>query len=175
MRRKSFNFTRNQLTQLNVYVKLMRAANAVTKKLHAYLSDHGLTTSQFGVLEALYSLGPMHQKEIGAKILKTDGNITMILGNLAKRGLIQRKAKADDRRYQTVRLTRKGQQLMNIIFPIHLTHTEQVFACLGQEELETLGAALKKLGTSQPPEKRDNQRGWQTVKGLQRALTSRPR
>ncbi len=47
----------------------------------------GLTESQFGVLDSLFHLGPMKQKEIGKKILKSGGNITMVINNLEKRGI----------------------------------------------------------------------------------------
>jgi MarR family 2-MHQ and catechol resistance regulon transcriptional repressor len=131
---------------LKAYVKLMRASSAVTRRLHAYLVDYGLTTSQFGVLEALYHLGPMHQKEIAAKILKTDGNITMVLNNLARRFLIDREHDPGDRRRITVRLTQEGRQLIETVFPIHVTRTERLFACLSKEELNNLGEILRKLG-----------------------------
>jgi MarR family transcriptional regulator, 2-MHQ and catechol-resistance regulon repressor len=135
-----------QHNALKTYVKLMRAANSVTRQLHAYLADYKLTLSQFGVLEALYSLGPMHQREIADKILKTDGNITMVLNNLARRGLITREPDAKDRRCQTVALSREGMKLIAAIFPVHMARAECLFACLNREESEALGAALKKLG-----------------------------
>ena len=55
---------------LNLYIRLMRAANTVSEKMHKHLQGHKPTISQFGVLEALYYLGPLSQKDIGDKILK---------------------------------------------------------------------------------------------------------
>ena len=49
-----------------------------------------LTISQFGVLEALYHKGPLCQRDIAAKILKSTGNITMVIDNLEKRELVRR-------------------------------------------------------------------------------------
>ena len=34
---------------LKTYVKLMRAANSVTERMHRHLKDQGLTNSQFAV------------------------------------------------------------------------------------------------------------------------------
>lgn len=42
-----------------------------------------MTASQFGVLEALCHLGPMHQYDLGERILKSSGNMTMVIDNLA--------------------------------------------------------------------------------------------
>ena len=50
---------------LQTYVKLMRATSSVTARMHRHLNIDGLTGSQFGVLEALYHLGPLCQREIG--------------------------------------------------------------------------------------------------------------
>ena len=75
---------------LKTYVKLMRAAGSVTARTHRHLSTTGLTISQFAVLEALYHSGPLSQKEIGQKILRSSGNITMVIDNLEKTGLVKR-------------------------------------------------------------------------------------
>ena len=72
-------------TALTLYTRLMRATTTVTEKMHRHLQDHRLSISQFGVLEALYHLGPMCQKEIGGKILKTSGNMTLVIDNLEKK------------------------------------------------------------------------------------------
>ena len=41
-----------------------------------------MTVSQFGVLEALHHLGPLRQGEISAKLLRSGGNITLVVDNL---------------------------------------------------------------------------------------------
>mgnify|MGYP000381933987 CR=1 FL=1 len=40
--------------------------------------------STFGILEALFHLGPLSQKSLGQKVLSTKGNITTIVDNLEK-------------------------------------------------------------------------------------------
>jgi MarR family 2-MHQ and catechol resistance regulon transcriptional repressor len=136
----------NQHTALNVYVKLMRATSAVTTRMHRHLKDKGLTSSQFGVLEALYHLGPLCQQEIGNKILKTSGNMTMVIDNLEKRGLVVREKDPHDRRYLQIHLTRQGNDLISKVFPHHAGIAESVFAVLDAHEQKQLGMLLKKLG-----------------------------
>ena len=115
---------------LKLYTQLMRATNAVTEKLHRHLLDYKLSTSQFGVIEALYHLGPLCQKDIGDKILKTSGNITLVIDNLEKRKLVKREKDPDDRRRMTVRLTASGQELVEKIFPDHskIAHQRNVLS-----------------------------------------------
>jgi MarR family 2-MHQ and catechol resistance regulon transcriptional repressor len=52
--------------------------------VHRVLAEPKLTISQFGVLEALYHKGPLCQRDIASKILKSTGNITLVIVNLEK-------------------------------------------------------------------------------------------
>ncbi|MEJ2372997.1 MAG: hypothetical protein P8Y16_04280 [Sulfurimonas sp.] len=63
---------------LDCYIKLFRAAESVGQSINAHLREYDLTISQFGALEANYHLGPMQSGELGQKILKTSGNMTMV-------------------------------------------------------------------------------------------------
>lgn len=138
--------TDQQRSILKTYTQMMRAADAVTTKMHGHLIDHGLTISQFGVLEVLYHRGPLCQRDIGWKILKTSGNMTTVIDNLEKRALVIREKDPDDRRRTSVKLTEKGFDLINTIFPIHAGIAEKAFAVMKDNELTILGDLLKKVG-----------------------------
>jgi MarR family transcriptional regulator, 2-MHQ and catechol-resistance regulon repressor len=135
-----------QRSILRTYTQMMRATDAVTTKMHRHLSDHSLTISQFGVLEALYHKGPLCQRDIGLKILKTSGNMTTVIDNLEKRGLVIREKDMNDRRRISLKLTEKGFDLINTIFPIHAKIAEQAFSVMNTTELATFGNLLKKIG-----------------------------
>jgi MarR family 2-MHQ and catechol resistance regulon transcriptional repressor len=124
----------------------MRAAESITARTHRHLSSMGLSISQFGVLEALYHLGPLSQKEIGQKILRSSGNITMVIDNLEKRGLVRRARDRSDRRIYIIHLTDEGNNLINKIFPPHATVISDEMSVLTAAEQETLGNLCKKLG-----------------------------
>jgi len=57
---------------LDAYIKLMRAAEAVTTRVGSVMDTAGLTIGQFGVLEALLHHGPLCQRDLGKKLLRTD-------------------------------------------------------------------------------------------------------
>ncbi|MBT8331812.1 MAG: MarR family transcriptional regulator [Deltaproteobacteria bacterium] len=137
---------KKERSALKTYVTLMRAAESVTHRIHQHLSSTGLTLSQFAALEALYHLGPLSQKEIGKKILRSSGNITMVIDNLEKRGLVQRKRHTVDRRYFIVHLTSQGKKLIGDIFPRHAAVIATEMAVLSAGERETLSKLCKKLG-----------------------------
>ena len=133
---------------LRTYVKLMRAAESVTARTHRHLSSTGLTVSQFAVLEALYQLGPLSQREIGEKILRSSGNITMVIDNLEKNGWVRRERNEADRRFFIVHLTDNGYNLINKIFPPHAAVITKDLGVLTAAEQDALGRLCKKLGLS---------------------------
>ena len=136
-----------QLGALNAYIKLMRATNSVTRRAHTHLAAEKLTISQFGILEALFHLGPLVQRDLARKLLVTGGNITMVVDNLEKRGLVLRKRNSDDRRLITVHLTASGKDLIGRIFPVHAEVIRKELMSLTAEEQDLLGKLCKKLGT----------------------------
>ena len=131
---------------LNTYTKLMRAAESVTNRVSRTMTAAELTVSQFGVLEALHHKGPLCQRDIAAKILKSTGNITLVIDNLEKRGLVRRERDNQDRRYLTVHLTDSGNALIAEIFVRVQAAIVSDMATLSADEQETLGILCKKLG-----------------------------
>lgn len=146
--------TKAETDALNAYIKLMRAADSVTSRSHAVLPKE-ITLAQFGVLEALLHRGPLCQGELAGKLLKSGGNLTLIVDNLEKAGLVARERNPDDRRFITVSLTEKGRAFISELFPKVAASITREFASLSSAEQFTLGWLCRKLGASpvaQPPE-----------------------
>lgn len=131
---------------LDAFIKLMRASQSISADMSEHLGEWGLTTSQFGVLEAIYHLGPMHQKRIGEKLLKSGGNISVVVDNLEERDLVERRRRESDRRYVSVHLTDQGEELIDDLMPAHVERIRERFSLLSVEELEQLGELLRRLG-----------------------------
>jgi len=131
---------------LNTYTKLMRAAESVTGRVNRFMTAANLSISQFGVLEALHHKGPLCQRDIATKILKSTGNITLVIDNLEKRGLVRRERDVVDRRYLTIYLTDEGAALIAAVFPEVEAAIVAEMATLAVDEQEQLGSLCKKLG-----------------------------
>jgi MarR family 2-MHQ and catechol resistance regulon transcriptional repressor len=142
---KYHDLSENQRDALNVYVKLMRASNIATSRIHRHLKDDNLTVSQFGVLEALYHLGPLSQGELGIKILKSNANLTTVVDSLEKKLLVGRDRSGEDRRRVTVSLTEAGRELIGRVFPRHAQVVTGEFEFLSDDDKATLGKILKKF------------------------------
>jgi MarR family 2-MHQ and catechol resistance regulon transcriptional repressor len=146
MKKTHYKGTKDEVRALSAYVKLTRASESMTARIHGHLADAGLTVSQFGVLEALYHLGPLSQGELAKKILKSSGNITMVIDNLEKRGLVNRERNQEDRRVYVVRLTVEGRRLIGSIFPRHAAKIVEEMKALTRTEQEELSRLCRKVG-----------------------------
>ena len=138
--------TKQEVLALDTFIKFSRASEALAARLSQYGTLANLTMSQFGVLECLYHLGPLCPGEISAKLLKSGGNITLVIDNLEKQGLVQRERDTNDRRKIIVSLTPAGRELISQIFPNHLMAIVDEMSCLTPEEQKTLGDLCRKLG-----------------------------
>ena len=110
------------------------------------VADYGLTTPQFGVLEALYHLGPLTLGDLADKLLVTGGNITYVMDKLEEQGLVVRDRCGEDRRVIRARLTAEGEQRIASVFPDHVEFVEELAGAIEPRERETLRELLKKLG-----------------------------
>jgi MarR family transcriptional regulator, 2-MHQ and catechol-resistance regulon repressor len=146
MVKTNYKGSKDEVRALNAYVKLMRASESMTARIHRHLVPNGLTITQFGTLEALYSLGPLNQKEIARKILKSSGNITLVIDNLEKRGLVKRERSKEDRRSYAVDLTAAGRKLIGTIFPRHAAKILEEMKALTGPEQEELSRLCRKMG-----------------------------
>jgi len=131
---------------LDTYIKLMRAADTINSAVNLSLSKFGLTESQFNVLDALYHLGPLSQKELGNKLLKSGGNITMVIDNLEKDAFVERKRGKEDRRIFFVHLTTEGKEKLGETLPEQVKIITNVMNRLSKTEQIELQRLCKKIG-----------------------------
>jgi MarR family transcriptional regulator, 2-MHQ and catechol-resistance regulon repressor len=136
----------DEMIALSTFVKLMRAGESVMMRVHRHLDDYGLTISQFGVLDAIFHIGSMSQKDLAQKLLKSGGNLTMVIDNLEKRGLVKRIRSAVDRRVINVSLTEAGEALIRQIFPKHVAIIKQEFSILTSAQQIELGDLCRIVG-----------------------------
>ncbi len=136
----------SEVLSLNSYISLLRASDTIASQVGNLLNKNKLTISQFGILESLYYLGPMCQKQLGSKILKSTANITTVIDNLEKRNFVIRVRQKDDRRFITVNLTEKGSEYVSKIMPLHLAEIFKRMEILTIDERKNLYTLCKKLG-----------------------------
>jgi len=141
-------YGKKQDLALSMWVKLARAYTTFSKKSLENIRSFHLTEPQFGVLESLGHLGSMTIGTLCSKQLVSGGNMTLVVDNLEKQGLVERIYNKEDRRTIIVQLTKKGKALFNEVFSQHAKHIEKLASVLTDKDQEELSKLLKKLGTS---------------------------
>lgn len=133
---------------LSTWVEIMRAFTKIRALELELIEANGLTIGQFGVLELLYHRG---SQSIGAAtklVMSTPGNMTVVVRNLVKQGLITSEKSAEDKRSATISITEAGSTLIGSIFPEHSKRIDQFLSGLSREEKEVVRALLRKLNKS---------------------------
>jgi len=131
---------------LDSYIKLMRAADTINSAVNLSLSKCGLTESQFNVMDSLYHLGPLSQKELGYKLLKSGGNITMVIDNLERDAYVERRRGTKDRRIFFVHLTKKGGKKLEGILPVLVNFITNEINRISKTEQVEFQRLCKKIG-----------------------------
>lgn len=141
-----FKGNKEELLSLNTWIRLLRASNSVFKKIKPTMVQYNLTVTQFAVLEALLHLGSLSQKAISQKLLRSSGNIVLVIDNLERDKLVLRRSDPNDRRVYNIVLTTKGERIIKKIFPDHVKIIIESFSTLNEDEQVELGRLCKKLG-----------------------------
>ena len=131
--------------EFNAVIGILRASNLLVDYLKKTLKNYPINTTEFSVMEFLYSKGEKSIQEIRDRILLASGSATYVVDNLEKKGYVNRIVNETDKRVTYIKLTREGKDLINNIFPMHKKNTKKIFNDLTNEELITLKEILKKI------------------------------
>lgn len=131
---------------LKLWVVLARAYRALGERARHDIERHGLTASEFAVLEALYHKGDLPIGELGERVLLTSGSMTYVVDKLEGRSLLARRRCPEDQRVTYATLTNAGRRLIASIFPDHAEAVRCATAGLASDEKRTLTVLLKRLG-----------------------------
>lgn len=138
--------TAKERLALDTFIKLLRSGNALSSRLNLVLAKNSLTESQFNVLDALYHLDNLTQKEVGNKLLKSGGNITMVIDNLEKLGLVERRRGKKDRRTFTIHLTVEGRNKIKSVLPVIVKFINEEMNMLTVKEQNEMQKMCKAIG-----------------------------
>src|SRR5580658_8882768 len=116
------------IIEARVFVRLMRAADALSRGAEALLKPHGLSGTQYNILRILRGAGEngLACREIGCRLISRDPDITRLLDRMESRGWIARAREAEDRRVVKTRITAEGLRLLSELDePVDELHRRQ--------------------------------------------------
>lgn len=138
--------TAEEIRALDAFTKFSRAMGAVSKRMDSHRTGGELTKTQFGVLEALFHLGTLHQNEVGKKLLTSKSNVVSVIDKLEAQGLVKRQRSEEDRRYIYIDLTEKGRNCIQDLLPAHVAAIVETMSYLNADEQEEFASLCRKLG-----------------------------
>jgi MarR family 2-MHQ and catechol resistance regulon transcriptional repressor len=125
---------------------LFRAQATIERLIQEDVQKHDLSATEFGVLEALYHLGPQPVQSLTGKILIAASSMTYVIARLKDKGWIVQTPSVADKRVKEVALTADGLERMKTVYPQHERALRERFDRLTEAEEATLQSLLKKIG-----------------------------
>ena len=137
------------VSALESWLLLLRSASDEVAEFENFLSEYGLSPTKFFVLILLKrnpdGLAPSRLAE-GVDV--SYPTMTGIVDRLERDGVVRREETPEDRRCVPVRLTKKGQALLDSLLPPHYARVAQLFGGLTKTDRATLKKLLGKLRQS---------------------------
>jgi DNA-binding MarR family transcriptional regulator len=120
-------------------LQLLRTSDTLWNASHLFFARWDLSPSQFNVLNLLYGLPDgFSQTDLGRELIMHRSNVTGLVDRLEKRGLVERKTVAGDRRAYRVVLTPAGERVMREIAPVYHARAEELWGRISSRQLAEL-------------------------------------
>jgi DNA-binding MarR family transcriptional regulator len=129
------------------FLNVQRTADVFMQSLIETLRPWDLTATQYNVLRILRGAGDegANCKDIAARMVTRDPDITRLLDRLDKRELITRSRAAGDRRYASIRITAEGLRVLAALDEPIVELSKSAVGHLGRQRLEALITSLEDI------------------------------
>ena len=141
------NTCTDEETKLNIYTlkKFTKVRHRINRLEYEVINKGGVTVSQYDVLMVLYHNGDLKVGDIMEKTLTTPGNITVVINNLERDGLVKRIRDTEDKRAINISITDKGINIIKKIIPKHTEIINKILNGLDVKEKIILQDILDKM------------------------------
>jgi DNA-binding MarR family transcriptional regulator len=127
------------MTREEIITELFECMNIAKRGMHTRLrtiiGDLPVSPTQLELLLTIKHLQPVSFKKLAAQLQLTPGAISQVADGLNQQELITRETDASDRRIQTLKLSKKGDELLQAIDTRRHNITERVVQDLTTDEL----------------------------------------
>jgi DNA-binding MarR family transcriptional regulator len=139
------------------YLALLRTADALQARVEARLKDFGLTGTQYNALRILRGAGRdgLPCREIGARMITHDPDITRLLNRLEDRGFVVRTRALHDLRVIYSKITAAGLKLLREMDGPIEKHSREMLQHVGQNKLRQLIELLELVRGTEAVQRRD--------------------
>ena len=127
------------------WLRMWRVVQKVERAAAEHLGAHGLNKAEFDVLAHVGAAEGCKQKDVGASLLVTKGNVSHLVDQMERRGLVSRRREG---RTNRLYLTEEGWRLFEEVVPAHEDLVHELMSALGEEEQAQLHELLRELDRS---------------------------
>jgi len=133
-----------------VFMNLLRTGDEMFRLMHAHYHGHSISQGRFVVLLLLFdklagSSAAHTPAELAEKAGVTRATMTGLIDTLERDGLVHRAPDLDDRRMLSVTLTKKGDEFIKALLPVHFRRITELMSPLNENERKTLVRLLNKI------------------------------
>lgn len=124
-----------------LYLNIQRTADTLMQKLLDVMRPAGLSVTQYNILRILRGAGEtgVTCKEIGARMITRDPDVTRLLDRLERRNLVTRNRAKEDRRFVAIRITTEGLKLLqDLDEPMERAQLEMMSGMPREQQLQTI-------------------------------------
>lgn len=132
---------------LKLWLRMLTCTNMVENNLRRQLRENFQSTlPRFDLLAQLYRHpDKLTMGELSSLMMVSAGNVTALVGQLEKEGLLKRTPLKTDRRIYQVELTRKGRKHFSEMAKAHEVWVAKLFDAMGHDGMEALMDDLGEL------------------------------
>ncbi|MGH8735697.1 MAG: MarR family winged helix-turn-helix transcriptional regulator [Burkholderiales bacterium] len=144
---REFIARREDHSALRIWLRLLTCTQLIERRVRSGLREEfGTTLPRFDLMAQLerYAEG-LKMNELSRLLMVTGGNVTAIVDQLEKEGLVERLDHAEDRRAFSIRLTRAGDKSFAEMARAHEQWVVELLAGLTSRERDELLKLLAKL------------------------------
>jgi len=144
---REFIARREDHSALRIWLRLLTCTQLIEKRVRAGLREQfGTTLPRFDLMAQLerYREG-LKMNELSRLLMVTGGNVTTIVDQLEKEGLVERLDEPADRRAFRIRLTRSGERSFAEMARAHEQWVVELLAGLSRKDQDELLKVLAKL------------------------------
>lgn len=127
------------------WIALVRAEKAVVRALTKALAPLDLKIGQLDILMNIYRHPGMSQHDVARRLLVGRSNITMLLPQMEKQGILRREGDARDKRVMRLYLTEAGERLLMEALKVYSTLIERVMAQSTAADCDRMGEQMRRI------------------------------
>jgi DNA-binding MarR family transcriptional regulator len=112
------------------------------------LAPLGIQLAHYDVLANIAHVPGLTQQALAEKLLVGRSAMSMLLPELERRGLIERRGDEADRRVRRLWLTPEGEVLTSEAMAIHVARLEAMMTVLSDAECDSIGEMMRRIAKS---------------------------